>query len=84
MPVWVLTSLVGKIISTSIAIVPVARLKTRNLYIMVTSCHTWCDNLELSTDGKFELQFGPELPKFNGQDIWPSLSPIQVVFTDTR
>ena len=36
------------------------------------------------TDAKFKLQFGSELPKFNDQDVWPSLSAIQVVFTDAR
>ena len=81
---WVLTTFVGKIVSMSIAIGPVVRQMTRNLYVMVNSCQACCDNLELSADAEFELQFGPELPQFNGQDIWPSLSTIQVVFTEAR
>ena len=73
---WVLTGFVGKIISMSIATGPVVRQMTRNLHVMVNSCQACCDNLEHSADAEFELQFGPELPKFNSQDIWPSLSTI--------
>ena len=68
----------------SIAIGPGVRQMTRNLYVMVNSCQSCCDNLELSADAEFELHFGPELSQFNGQDIWPSLSTIQVVFTEAR
>ena len=79
----VLASLIGKIISMSIAIGPVARLMTKNLYAILNSRQAWCDNLELSTDASSELQFwAQELPKFNGQDIWPSPSAIRVVYTD--
>ena len=78
-----LASLIGKIISMSIAIGPVTRLMTRNLYAMLNSHQAWCDNLELSTDAKSELQFwAQELMKFNGQDIWPIPSAIRVVYTD--
>ena len=66
----VLASLVGKIISMSIAIGPVARLMTRNLYAILNSHQVWCDNLELSIDARSELQiWEQELPKFNRQDI---------------
>ena len=43
------------------------------------------DILELPADAKSELQFwAQELPKFNGQDIWPSPSAIRVVYTDAN
>ena len=57
----------GKIISMSLAIGPVARPMTRNLYVVLSSHQAWCENLELSTDAKSELQFWAcELPKLNG------------------
>ena len=83
MQAWALVSLVGKIISMSLAIGLVVRLMTRNLYAILSSCQAWCDNLELSTDAKSELQFWAcKLPKLNGQDIWPSPSAVRVVYTD--
>ena len=84
MQVWALASLVGNIISMSLAIGQVARLMTRNLYVVVLSSRQdWCDNLELSTDAKAELQFwARKLPKLNRQDIWPSPSDVRVVYTN--
>ena len=78
-----LASLIGKIISMSIATGPVTSLMTRNLYAMLNSHQAWCDNLELSADAKSELLFwAQELTKFNGHDIWPSPSAIRMVYTN--
>ena len=83
LPAKFLASVIGKIISMAIAIGPVARLMTRNLYVVLNSRQAWCDDLELSVDAKSELQFwAQELPRFNGQDIWPSPAAIRVVYTD--
>ena len=83
LPAKFLASVIGKIISMAIAIGPVARLMTRNLYVVLNSRQAWCDDLELSVDAKSELQFwAQELPRFNGQDIWPSPAAIRVVYMD--
>ena len=78
-----LASIVGKIISMSIAIGPVSRLMTRSLYGLLNTRQAWCDMLMVTLEAKAELEFWLlEIKRFNGQDIWPSPSAIRVVYTD--
>ena len=77
------TSLVGKIISMSRALGPVARLMTRCLYTLINSRQAWCEALEITADAKAELQFWLlEIQQFNGQNIWVGPSALRVVYTD--
>ena len=51
-----IASIVGKIISMGIALGPVSRFMTRNLYAMLESRYAWCDVLEVSPHGRMELE----------------------------
>ena len=54
----------------AVATGPVARLMTINLYAVVNSFQVWCDNVVLSADVKYDLQFwARKLLKFNEQNI---------------
>ena len=78
-----IASSIGKIISMSIALGPVARLMTRNLYGLINSRRSWCDQLQVTAEASTELQFWlTELTSFNGQNIWHSLAAVRVVYSD--
>ena len=78
-----LASIIGNIISMSVAIGPVIRLMTRSLYGLLNTCQAWCDMLTVTPEARAELEFCLwEIAKFNGQDIWPSPSAVRVVYTD--
>ena len=82
-PARKLASAVGKIISMSLAIGPVARLMTRSLYTILNNRRSWCSQLPLSIDAKNELKFWlDKIREFNGQDLWPKPSAVRVVFSD--
>ena len=55
--VRLLASIVGQIISMSLALGPITRLRTRALYAVIDSRHSWSDQLKLSTDASDELEF---------------------------
>ena len=89
----ILASVIGKIVSMAIAIGPVTRLMTRNLYAVLNSRQAWCEDLELSVEAKSELQFwAQELPKFNRQGIcqarqlsgWSIQMPAKAAMEDTQ
>ena len=66
-----LASAVGQIISMSLAIGQVTRLRTRALYAMINSRQSWADRLCLSKDAREELVFWKScLLCFNGRPIW--------------
>lgn len=78
-----LASCVGQIISMSLAIGPVARLRTRALYGVINSRHSWADRLPLPAAAQEELVFWKScLAQFNGQPIWFSPGATQVVYSD--
>lgn len=52
-----LASIVGQIMSMSLALGPIARLSTRALYGAIDSRHSWSDQLKLSDDARDELLF---------------------------
>ena len=78
-----IASIVGKIISMSIALGPVARLMTRSLYSLINSRKAWCEQLQITAEASKELQFWlTQLTSFNGQNIWHSPSAVRVVYSD--
>ena len=78
-----LASVIGKIISISLAVGPVAILMTRSLYVLLNTRACWCEQLRIDSEARKELQFCVnELENFNGQNIWHSASAIRIVCTD--
>ena len=78
-----LASIIGKIISMSLGLGPVARLQTRSMYAVLNSRQSWCQFLRISHETKMELRFWlGQLKCFNGQNIWHSPSAIRVVYSD--
>ena len=83
LPVRLVASIIGKIISMSLALGAVARLMTRSLYAMINASESWCQSLPITPGAFQELEFWiHNLRNFNGQGIWHSQSAIQVVYTD--
>lgn len=75
--------IVGKIISMSPALGPVARFMTRSLYGMIHSCWRWCDLLKVTPESLQELLFWEQwVQAFNGQPIWHSPAVVRVVYSD--
>ena len=82
-PAKQIASLVGNIMSMSIALGPVARLMTRSLYALLNSRHSWYEKLQVSPEAAEELQFWCKcFPDFNGQNIWRSPSAVRVIYSD--
>ena len=66
-----------------LAIGPVTRLMTRNMYSLLNLREAWCDFLPVTAEARKEMEFWcTEIARFNGQNIWPSPSAIRVVYTD--
>ena len=78
-----LSSIAGQVISMSLAIGPIARLRTRACYAIINQRKTWSDSLLLTEEAKAELHFWKEcLPLFNGQPIWFESSATRVAYSD--
>ena len=78
-----LSSVVGQIISMSLAIGPMVRLRTRACYDVINQRKTWSDSRLLTEEAKAELHFWKEcLPLFNGQPIWFESSATRVAYSD--
>ena len=78
-----IASVVGRIISMSIALGPVARLMTRSLYSLLNSRHSWYETLCIIPEAHEELQFWYEsITVYRRQNIWRSPSAIRVVYSD--
>ena len=74
-PARQLASVIGTIISMSIALGPVTCLMTHKLFAVVNDCVSWCQRLALSKEALDELQYWlDEISHFNGQKIWPTAS----------
>ena len=81
--VCALSSIVGQVISMSLAIGPIARMRTRACYAIINQQKTWSDSLMLTEEAKAELHFWKEcLPLFNGQPIWFQSSATRVAYSD--
>ena len=82
-PARLLASVTGQIISMSLAIGPVARLRTRALYEVINKQKFWSEKLPLSPLAHDEILFWQSsLPSFNGSPIWFSPGATRVVFSD--
>ena len=78
-----LASLIGRIMSMSLALGPVTRLMTRSLYAALNSRTAWCQKMTMTPEALGELTFWfNEVSKFNGQYIWPKPSAVRVVYSD--
>ena len=78
-----LASITGQIISMSLAVGPVARLRTRALYCVLNKRRFWSDKLPLDGAALDELAFWKSsLLSFNGRPIWFSPGATRVVFSD--
>ena len=78
-----LASVVGSIISMSLAIGPVSRFMTRSMYWLLETRLSWWDMLEITPDARQELEFWKAcLADYNCQPIWHSPSAVRVVFSD--
>ena len=78
-----IASIVGKIIAMGIALGPVSRFMTRNLYALLDSRYAWCDVLKVSPQAHMELEFWVYcLHRYNSQPIWHSPSAVRVVYSD--
>ena len=78
-----IASVVGMIISMSLALGPVARLMTRSLYSVLNSRDSWCQRLSLTDEARDEVKFWlARVSEFNGQNMWPKPSALQLVHSD--
>ena len=78
-----IASIVGKIISMSIALGPVARLMTRSLYSLLNRRHSWFESLHITPEAHEELQFWHKnITTYKRQNIWKSPSAVWVVYSD--
>ena len=82
-PVKTLASIVGRIISMSLAIGPVTRLRTRALYALINSKRSWCDVLGLPANAREELEFWfKNVDCLNGKPIWFNPGATRIVYSD--
>ena len=82
-PAKLLASVIGKIVSMSLALGPVTRLMTRSMYSVLNSRVSWCHQLALTPEAIPEMQFWQtKISQFNGQDLWPKPSAVRVVYSD--
>ena len=78
-----LASIVGQIISMSLALGQVTHLRTRALYAVLNQRQFWSDQLCLSNDAAEELSFWRNnVDNFNGQSIWFSAGATRIVYSD--
>ena len=82
-PARTLASLIGKIISMSFALGPIARLRTRSMYGLLNSRLSWYDTLVINGETRGELAFWNScIDCFNGQKLWKSPSAVRIVYSD--
>ena len=61
----------------ALALGPVARLMTRNLYTMLNARSSWHQDLLITQEALEELIFWLQhIKKFNGLNIWPKPSAV--------
>jgi hypothetical protein len=82
-PVRCLASIVGKIISMTLAIGNVALLRSRALYSVINSRYSWNDHIALPQNAREELKFWfKNVESFNGKPIWFSPGATRIVYSD--
>jgi len=78
-----LASVVGKIVSMSLALGPVTRLMTCNMYALLNARISWCQELSLTPAALDELSFWlHSIKNFNGQNLWSRPSAVRVVYSN--
>ena len=82
-PARLLASIVGKIISMGLAIGPIARFMTRNLYALLETRYAWCEHLHLNVEAIKELEFWKSsITKYNAQPFWRVPAAVRIVYSD--
>ena len=82
-PAKMLASVVGSIISMSLAIGPVRRFMTRCMYALLETRVSWWVRLEITPEDRQELEFWRAcMADYNCQPIWHSPSAVRVVYAD--
>ena len=82
-PATAVASIIGKVLSMGLALGPVTRLMTRNIYAMLNARSSWRQELFITQEVQEELAFLLEhIEKFNGLNIWPEPSAVRVVYSD--
>jgi len=82
-PVSKVASLIGTIISMSLALGPVTRLMTRSLYAILNERTSWCQKLTLSAEASHGVKFWlDKISDFNNHNIWHTPSAVRVVYSD--
>ena len=83
MPATALASVIGKIMSMSLALGPLARMMTRGMYAVLNAKISWCHHVLLMLEALKELTFWLDnIDNFSGQNIWPEASAVRVVYSD--
>ena len=76
-------SIVGQVMSMSLALGPISRLRTRALYGDINACVSWKAFLCLSEEARAELNFWQNnVAVLNGQPIWFKPGATRVVYSD--
>ena len=82
-PATALASVIGKIMSMSLALGPLAHMMTRSMYAVLNASSSWCHQVLLTSEVLEELTFWLDnINNFNGQNIWPKASAVRVVYSD--
>lgn len=83
LPAKELASLIGKVMSMSIAFGPIARFMTRSLYAVLNTRQSWFQQLQITPAARTELQFWLcNVHKYNGQNIWHHPAAVRLVYSD--
>ena len=83
MPATALASVIGRIMSMSLALGLLARMVTRSMYAVLNARSSWCHQALLTPEALEELVLWLDnIDNFNGQTIWPKASAIRVVYSD--
>ena len=78
-----LASVIGQIISMSLALGSVTRLQTRAMYAVLSQRIFWSDRLSLSSEAADELAFWQQnIDRYNSQSIWFSAGATRIVYSD--
>ena len=82
-PVCMLASAAGQIISMSLAMGSITRLRTRALYSVLNSRSSWADKCYLPAEAREELEFWQTNVQFlNGKLIWFSSCTMRIMYLD--
>ena len=80
-----LASIIGKILSMSLALEPVTHLMTWGMYAVLNVTVSWSQQVLLTSDALEKLEFWLEhIGSLNGQNIWPDPSAVRIVYFDAK